>query len=171
MADDGSKIPSPFDVPTIRDLVSLMSEHKLTEIDLRMGEQRIRLMRGPRGHIGVPAAVPLVAPPAAAAAPPPSAPAQPVVTLGAPAAAPGRELRPIKSPVIGTFYASPEPNAEPFVRVGTRVNPSTVVCIIEAMKIFNEITADCSGVIKEICVENQQAVEFDTVLFRVDPNG
>ncbi len=78
-------------------------------------------------------------------------------------------LRAIKSPTPGTFYSSASPDAEPFVKVGSRVTPTTVVCVIEAMKIFNEITADCAGVITEICVENQQAVEFNQVLFKVDP--
>ena len=74
----------------------------------------------------------------------------------------------IKSQLVGTFYASPKPGTAQFVKVGDRVTPTTVVGIIEAMKIFNEITADCTGVIREICVENQQPVEFEQVLFRVD---
>jgi acetyl-CoA carboxylase biotin carboxyl carrier protein len=83
----------------------------------------------------------------------------------------GKTLTPIKSPTPGTFYSSSSPDAEPFVRVGSRVTPTTVVCLIEAMKIFNEITADCSGVITEICVENQQPVEYGQVLFKVDPTA
>jgi acetyl-CoA carboxylase biotin carboxyl carrier protein len=77
----------------------------------------------------------------------------------------------IKSPTPGTFYSSPSPDAEPFVRIGSRVTPTTVVCVIEAMKIFNEIQAECSGVITEISVENQQPVEYGQVLFKVDPTG
>src|SRR5262249_56279028 len=80
-----------------------------------------------------------------------------------------RRLDAIRSPTPGTFYAAPKPGAEPFVRVGSRVTPTTVVGIIEAMKILNEITADCTGVITEVLVENQQPVEFGQVLFRVDP--
>ena len=89
----------------------------------------------------------------------------------APAAAPTKKLIDIKSPTPGTFYASPSPDAQPFVRAGSKVTASTVVCLIEAMKIFNEITADCNGVIAEILAENQQPVEYGQVLFRVDPTG
>jgi acetyl-CoA carboxylase biotin carboxyl carrier protein len=78
---------------------------------------------------------------------------------------------PITSPTPGTFYAASKPGAPPFVQVGSRVTPTTVVCVIEAMKIFNEITADCTGVVTSILVENQQAVEYGQVLFQVDPTG
>jgi acetyl-CoA carboxylase biotin carboxyl carrier protein len=167
VADDASKSPGPFDVPTIKALVALMSRHNLSEIDLREGEVRIRLRRGTRRVVAPPEQMsPAPAAPAAPPAPPPAA---------APAAAeparPAKELVPIKSPTPGTFYAAPSPNAEPFVRVGSRVTPATVVCVIEAMKIFNEIQAECSGVITEILVENQQPVEYGQVLFRVDPTG
>jgi acetyl-CoA carboxylase biotin carboxyl carrier protein len=80
-------------------------------------------------------------------------------------------LIPIKSPTPGTFYKAPSPDAEPFVKVGSRVTPTTVVCMIEAMKIFNEIPAECNGVIAEVLVENQQPVEYGQVLFQVDPTG
>lgn len=167
MADDGSKNPGPFDVRTIKDLVGLMSRHDLSEIDLREGEMRVRLRRGPRGKGNN--SLPLFAAPAPVTAPTPAP--TPASTAPAAPAKPAKELHPIKSPVVGTFYSASDPNSEAFVRVGSRVTPSTVVCIIEAMKIFNEITADCAGVVTEICVDNQQPVEFDTVLFRVDPNG
>ena len=166
VADNGSKIPSPFDVRTIKDLVGLMSRHDLTEIDLREGELRIRLRRGPREVLNnaMPAAPPLpvaAAPPAAPVAAPPAKPEE--------EAKPAKALTPITSPTPWTFYSASGPDAEPFVRVGARVTPTTVVCLIEAMKIFNEITADCSGVITEICVDNQQPVEYGQVLFKVDP--
>jgi acetyl-CoA carboxylase biotin carboxyl carrier protein len=77
----------------------------------------------------------------------------------------------IKSPMVGTFYAQPEPGAEPYVRAGTRVAPGQTLCIIEAMKIMNPIDAETAGVIKEVCVQDAQPVEFGQVLFRVDPNG
>ncbi len=166
VADDASKTPSPFDPKTIKYLVGLMSQHDLSEIDLREGELRIRLRRG--GREVVVTQTPVVP----MAATPPPAPA--------PAAAPGprpeaekpaKPTTPIKSPTPGTFYASPSPDAEAFVRVGSRVTPTTVVCIIEAMKIFNEITADCTGVVTEVMVENQQPVEYGQVLFKVDPTA
>ena len=87
----------------------------------------------------------------------------------APVAAPN--LLEIKSPMVGTFYKSPEPGAEAYVKVGSRVGTGQVVCIIEAMKIMNEIESEVQGVVKEVLVENSQPVEFGQVLFRVDPNG
>jgi acetyl-CoA carboxylase biotin carboxyl carrier protein len=141
-----------------------MSEHDLSEVDLRQGNVRLRLCRGPTGQAVPPvvtSSMPVTPPPPppvpAAAAPEPSKPTRPVSL--------------IKSPTPGTFYSAPSPDAEPFVRVGTRVTPTTVVCIIEAMKIFNEIQAECSGVVTEVLVENQQPVEYGQVLFKVDPTG
>jgi acetyl-CoA carboxylase biotin carboxyl carrier protein len=84
---------------------------------------------------------------------------------------PQKKLIEIKSPTPGTFYARPNPDADPFVKAGSRVEPKTVVCLIEAMKLYTEIQAECTGVITEILVENAQPVEFDQVLFRVDPTG
>ena len=86
-----------------------------------------------------------------------------------PAAAPA--LKEIKSPMVGTYYKAPEPGADPYVKVGSRVTSGQTVCIIEAMKIMNEIEAEITGVIREVCVEDAQPVEFGQVLFRVDPNG
>jgi acetyl-CoA carboxylase biotin carboxyl carrier protein len=162
VADETSGNPGPFDVQTIRHLVALMSRHDLSEIDLRQGDQRICLRRGLHGPLPVPAALP---------------PAQPAVAAPAPAVAAPEPDRPtktfhlIKSPTPGTFFARPKPEAESFVRVGSRVTPTTVVCIIEAMNIFNEIQAECAGVITEILAENQQPVEWGQVLFKVDPTG
>jgi acetyl-CoA carboxylase biotin carboxyl carrier protein len=96
---------------------------------------------------------------------------------GAPPAAPGPPAAPpsnlveIKSPMVGTFYRSPEPGAEAYVKVGSRVAPGQVVCIIEAMKIMNEIESEVAGVVKETLLENAQPVEFGQPLFRVDPNA
>jgi len=80
-------------------------------------------------------------------------------------------LKEIKSPMVGTFYKSPEPGAQAYVKVGSRVTSGAAVCIIEAMKIMNEIESEVTGVVREVCVEESQPVEFGTVLFRVDPNG
>lgn len=88
---------------------------------------------------------------------------------GAPAASP--QLLEIKSPMVGTFYGAPEPGAEPYVKVGSRVSTGQVVCIIEAMKIMNEIESEFQGVIKEVCLDSAQPVEFGQTLFRVDPHG
>jgi acetyl-CoA carboxylase biotin carboxyl carrier protein len=86
-------------------------------------------------------------------------------------AAPASHLLGIPSPMVGTFYAAPEPGAQPYVKVGSRVTVGQVVCVIEAMKIMNEIESEVGGVVKEVCVQNAQPVEFGQVLFRVDPNG
>jgi acetyl-CoA carboxylase biotin carboxyl carrier protein len=85
--------------------------------------------------------------------------------------APASHLLEIKSPMVGTFYQSPEPAAQAYVKVGSRVNVGQVVCIIEAMKIMNEIESEVGGVVKEVCAQNAQPVEFGQVLFRVDPHG
>jgi len=104
-----------------------------------------------------------------------SAPAEPHVS--SPSSEPARPTAPahaykeIKSPMVGTYYSAPEPGAELYVKVGARVSPGQTVCIIEAMKIMNEIEAEFGGVVREILVENAQPVEFGQVLFRVDPNG
>jgi acetyl-CoA carboxylase biotin carboxyl carrier protein len=154
--------PQPFDLRTIEVLVGLMSQHDLSEIDLQQGDRRLRLRRGMRQKVApVAYAPPLAAPASTPAAPP------------APAAAekPAKKLLEIKSTTVGTFYARPKPEAPPYVTVGSKVTPTQVVGLIEAMKLFNELTADCTGVIVEVLVEDKQPVEFEQVLFRVDPTG
>jgi acetyl-CoA carboxylase biotin carboxyl carrier protein len=164
VADEVSKSPDPFDVDRVRALVALMRRHDLSEIDLHDGVRRIRLRRGL-----LKGAAPSFSAPTLAA--PPPAPAPAAKAPAAEAAPAGKNYVEIKSPTPGTFYAAASPDAEPYVRKGSRVTPSTVVCLIEAMKLFNEIQADCTGVIAEILVENQEAVEYGQVLFRVDPTG
>ena len=115
------------------------------------------------------AAAPMAVP--APAMPPAARPGEPAVS-GASAAPPAHgALKEIRSPMVGTFYRAPEPGAEPYAQVGTRVAPGRTVCIIEAMKIMNEIEAEIAGVVREVCVEDAQPVEFGQVLFRVDANG
>ena len=87
------------------------------------------------------------------------------------AAAPATTLKEIKSPMVGTFYAAPEPGADPYVRPGSRVTAGQTVCIVEAMKIMNEIEAEFAGVVREVLAEDATPVEFGQVLFRIDPNG
>src|SRR4029077_17228442 len=105
-----------------------------------------------------------------------SAPAMAPVGASAPAAAPAAappvtNLVEVKSPMVGTFYKSPEPGSEAYVKVGSRVTTGQLVCIIKDMKIMNEIESEVQGVVREVCVENAQPVEFGQVLFRLDPNG
>ncbi len=105
----------------------------------------------------------------------PTAPAPAGVAPGVPAvdaaAPPASVLKEIRSPMVGTFYKAPEPGAESYVKVGSRVTPGQTVCIVEAMKIMNEIEAEITGVVREICVDDASPVEYGQVLFRVDPNG
>lgn len=163
--DEAAKGSGPFDVRTVKALVSLMTENELSEIELRDGPRRLRLRRGANqievaGH--VPGPVPMRTS-AEAPAPKKEAPAAPP--------APARQLVEIKSPTPGTFYSAAKPGEPPFVKVGAKVAPETVVCLIEAMKLYNEVPAECTGVIVEALVENQQPVEYGQVLFKVDPAG
>jgi acetyl-CoA carboxylase biotin carboxyl carrier protein len=164
VADEVSSKPGPFDVQTIKALVQLMARHDMNEIDLRDGELRVRLVRGVQSSIPADYTPPPAAPPVHQAAPA-------NVPKEIAALPPARKLYEIKSPAVGTFYAAANPESPPFVKVGDRVTPTTVVGLIEAMKLFNEVTADCNGVIEEIVVQNQQAVEFGELLFRVNPAG
>jgi acetyl-CoA carboxylase biotin carboxyl carrier protein len=144
-------------------LMGMMASNDVTELDLEDGKCKISLKRGV--FTASPAPAPAAAPlPAPAAGP-------------APAAAPAAEEAPaatdnlleITSPMVGTFYAAPSPDSDAYVKTGDTVHGETVVCIVEAMKVMNEIKAECSGTIAEICVENAQPVEFGQVLFRVKP--
>jgi acetyl-CoA carboxylase biotin carboxyl carrier protein len=163
VAEDSTNNPNPFDIPTIRALIQMMSRHNVSEVDLRQGNQRIRLLRGGTPLIPIPS-IDMTSPQMFPSASPPAGREAPQTPASKP-------LYEIKSPTPGTFYASPSPDAESFVKVGSRVTAETVVCLVEAMKLFTEISADVNGVIAEILVQNQQAVEYGTVLFRVDTSG
>ena len=134
-----------------RGLFGLWASVRVSKAGHPMGAQQVLVASGP---VAASAAGGPAGSPGTASAPAPAAP-----TLE------------IKSPMVGTFYKAPEPGAEAYAKVGTRVSPGQVVCIIEAMKIMNEIESEVQGVIREVCVENAQPVEFGQVLFRVDPNG
>ncbi|MFO1521162.1 MAG: acetyl-CoA carboxylase biotin carboxyl carrier protein [Kiritimatiellia bacterium] len=153
-----------MDFKDIKRLVELMSQNDLTELEVEREDMRISLKRGPQGGH------PVVAPHAYAPAPAAPAPA-PAAAPASPAAAskPAADhLDSIKSPMVGTFYRSSSPEAQAFVKVGDKVSPDTTVCIIEAMKVMNEIKAEKAGVIREICVENTDTVEFGQVLFKIE---
>jgi acetyl-CoA carboxylase biotin carboxyl carrier protein len=109
--------------------------------------------------------------PLAHTAPPPPLPGEVEHRESAPRTIAAAPLKEIRSPMVGTFYKAPEPGAEPYIKVGNRVTPGQTVCIIEAMKIMNEIEAEIAGTVREILVEDGQPVEFGQVLFRVDPHG
>ncbi len=161
MADDKRDAPRPFDVGTVEHLLTLMSQHDLNEVVLREGDRHIRLRRN-AAHPPVTYAAP--APPAAAPPPARAAPAPPPAPP-----APAKHLIEIKSPMVGTFYSKPDPKKPDFVTVGSKVAPKTVVCTIEAMKLYNEVAADCTGTVAEVCAKSGDFVEYGAVLFRVDP--
>ena len=161
MASDPKPMtPRPFDVKTVEHLIALMGQHDLTEISLCEGDLKIRLRKGGGPPVFVPAPTAGFGP----HYPTPAAPNNP-----APPAVPARQLVEIKSEMVGTFYSRPDPKKDEFVKVGSKVKPDTTVCLIEAMKIYNEIKADCTGTVVEICVQDKEPVDFGTVLFRVDP--
>jgi acetyl-CoA carboxylase biotin carboxyl carrier protein len=145
-----------FDLERIRRLVQLMEEHDLGEVDLQQAEQRIRLKRGRENSAPVAFAQPV---PQTSSAPS-SSPAKPAEDEA--------NIVYVKSPMVGTFYARPKPGAEPYVKVGDRVSETTTVCIIEAMKMFNEIQAEVSGQIVAVLVKNEEPVDVNKPLFKVD---
>ena len=153
---------SVFEVQRIRRLVELMKEHDLSEIDLRESRHRIRICRGPKEGPRVAYAPP---PPPPVHAAPQAAPSAAKLAAGS---ADGPNTVTIKSPMVGTYYSRPNPKADAFVKVGSKVDVNTPICIIEAMKVFNEIPAEIRGTITAILVEDGEAVEFDKPLFKVE---
>ncbi|HEY5312237.1 MAG TPA: acetyl-CoA carboxylase biotin carboxyl carrier protein [Pirellulales bacterium] len=150
-----------FDLRRIRRLVELMNEHDLGEIDLREGELRIRLRKHQEPVVTT--YEPRYQPqPAASEARPAAAPA------AAEPAASDANMAVVKSPMVGTFFVSPNPESPAFVKVGDHVGPETTVCIIEAMKVFNEIPAELAGQIVAVLVENGEPVEFNQPLFKIN---
>ncbi len=148
----------------LRELVKLMKDNDLCELHLKDQDEQVTLRR-PEGP-GDAAVGPVVqATPAAA-----PGSVQPVAPAEAAPAADTAGMHEIASPMVGTFYTSPSPDAEPFVRVGQRVDAETVVCVIEAMKVFNEIKAETTGTIEKVQASNGQAVEFGQSLFLVKPD-
>ena len=151
-----------MDLRKLKKLIDLVEESGIAEIEVTEGEEKVRITRTTA------AAAPIYAAPAPAAAPPVAAPAAPAAA--APAAAPAaRDLSNAqKSPMVGTFYRAPGPNAAAFVEVGQQVKAGDTLCIIEAMKLMNEIEAEKSGVVKEILVENGTPVEYGEPLFIIE---
>lgn len=154
-----------MDLRKLKTLIDLVSESGIAEIEVTEGEDKVRIVKYAVPPVAAPAPMPapaIVAAPTIAA--PPSPPPAP-----APAAAPAEPEAPkghvVKSPMVGTFYRSPSPGAKPFVEIGQTVKPGDILCIIEAMKLLNEIECEVSGEVKEILVENGQAVEYGQPLF------
>jgi len=159
----------PGAYPEVEELVRLMDRHNLLEVEFESvpdGSRRIRVCRS--GVAGAAPALPAAshAPQAATGAPAPAG-REPAA---APSAPPGETLHAFKSPMVGSFYRAPSPEAAPFVSVGDHVDPATTICIIEAMKVMNEIVPDVSGTVVSIEVENGEAVEYGQTLFLIRPS-
>jgi acetyl-CoA carboxylase biotin carboxyl carrier protein len=149
-----------IDIRKLKELVRLMVENDLTELDLRDEQETVTVKR-PGLHVApqvMAAPVALMAPPALAS------------SAATPTAPIAEKLPAIESPMVGTFYATPGPDKAPFVSVGSKVGPDTTVCLIEAMKIFNEIKAETSGTVEEVLIKSGQPIEFGQPLFRIRPN-
>lgn len=153
-----------MEMDKIRELIQLVQESEIQEIELSQRGETIRISKAGAGVVPAPAA-PVAAAPVQAAIPAPA----PGTEAGAatPAAATAGLLE-VTSPIVGTYYSAASPESAPFVEVGQRVNKGDVLCIIEAMKVMNEIEAEISGTVREISLSNGQPVEFGQVLFRVE---
>ena len=157
-----------IDLDFLRGLIEAVDNSGIDSLEISRGGTRIRVNK-------TPPAAPVQAGPAPAFAPAMAAPA-PAPAAAAPAAAPAAESAPaasslleIKSPMVGTFYRSPAPEAPAYVEIGSRVTKGQTLCILEAMKLMNELPAEVNGTIREVCVENGEPVEYGQVLFRVEP--
>jgi len=164
-----------IDLKFLRGLISALDESAIDSLEISRGGTRIRLSKTPAPGAPAPHAAPAAAAPSAPAAPvaaPPAPSAAPAAEAApAPAAAPKSGLIEVKSPMVGTFYRAPSPEAPAYVEVGSRVSKGQTLCILEAMKLMNELEADISGTIREICVENAEPVEYGQVLFRIEPDA
>ena len=164
-----------IDLRYVKKLIEILDESTVDSIEISSDKgMKIRLSKSPQQR-GVQMAAPVPMPAMLPAAPMGRAtPADGIPAIAEappPAAPPKSTLLEVKSPMVGTFYSSPEPGAKPFAGVGARVSKGQVLCIIEAMKIMNEIESEFEGVVKEVLVQDTQPVEYGQVLFRIDPNG
>lgn len=157
MSNENASDVKVFDVDTIRKFVELMNEHELTEVDLQQSDQKIRLCK--KDLVAAPVAQ-YPAQPAPAAAPAAAASETP--------AGDSANISVVTSPMVGTFYSRPKPESPNYVKVGDSVSAETVVCLLEAMKTFNELNAGVSGKIVEILVNNEDAVDVNKPLFKID---
>jgi len=161
----------PMNVNYIRKLIRLVEESEIGTLEVSSWGRTVKITHksaaNSNGHATTPVVVDTAPQPA------PAAPAAaPAVTPVAPAGVPATDrLVEITSPMVGTFYTAPSPEADPYVSLNEKISAGQVVCIVEAMKLMNEIESDVAGRIVEICVENAQPVEFGQVLFRIDPEG
>jgi acetyl-CoA carboxylase biotin carboxyl carrier protein len=152
----------------LKQIIEIMKEHNLVEVQMKQGEAEIAVKKGQPGIAGQGQMVgmPIFGTGIPTAMPGPT----PAGTLQALPGAEQEKTVEIKSPLVGTYYAQPSPDSEPFVELGSRIEPQTVVCIIEAMKVMNEIKAEISGTIVDVVAINGEAVEYGQVLFKVKPD-
>jgi acetyl-CoA carboxylase biotin carboxyl carrier protein len=161
-----------IDLAFIETLIRALDQSGLDSVEIERGGTRIRLSKTPPPAPAAQAQtyqVPAVAAAPAGAGAPASGAAAPAAEAGAPAAADGRKLLDVKSPMVGTFYLAPAPDAPPYVDVGSRIKKGDTLCIIEAMKLMNELESEVNGTVVEVLVDNAEPVEYGQVLFRVDP--
>lgn len=148
-----------MDLESINSIVNLMSEHGLSEFELEEEGRRISIKRG--STVSVQTVQPVLQQPEHAV------PAQPVAAPPAGETQPASDIIEITAPFVGTFYKSSSPDADPFVSIGQEVGPETVICILEAMKVMNEIKAETRGIVKEVLVNNAEPVQYGQPLFRI----
>jgi len=160
-----------IDLEFIERLIRVLDESGLDSLEIERGGTRIKLARTPQGTVGPVAFAPhqLSFAPSQTAAPSADQAGEEAPAPEAKAPPAASNLVDITAPMVGTFYQSPAPDAPPYVEPGSRVKPGDTLCIIEAMKLMNELESEVSGTVVEICIENAQPVEFGQVLFRVDP--
>jgi acetyl-CoA carboxylase biotin carboxyl carrier protein len=156
------------DLEQVEKLLEFMSAHGLEEFEYEHGGLHVRLRKGASGHPPAPLSYVPQASSAGVHAPAQAAPEE-TREAAAPAAAPAEELHTVKSPIVGTFYGAPSPEAPPFVNPGDAVREGQVLCIVEAMKLMNEIEADVSGEVVRVLAENGQPVEYGQPLFSIRP--
>ena len=149
-------------IDEIRELINLASETGIAELEVQRGDNRVRIRRA---GFAAPQEIVVASPVFTAAAPAPAPPESPREKDSKPGPDPNLVL--VKSPIVGTFYECPSPEAPPFVRIGERIQPGKVLCIIESMKLMNEIEAECAGVLESKLVMNGQPVEYGEALFAV----
>ncbi|MGB5580768.1 MAG: acetyl-CoA carboxylase biotin carboxyl carrier protein [Woeseia sp.] len=154
-----------MDIRKVKKLIELLDESGIAEIEITEGEESVRISRYSQNAPAAPAPVAMAPPPPQAPPPAAAAPAAAAV------AAPEETGYQVIAPMVGTYYSSSSPGADPFVKVGDRVNAGDVLCIIEAMKMMNQIESEVAGTIKSMRVENGDPVEYGQVLFVIDQNG
>ena len=177
MIDPGAQNNAMIDLRYVKKLIDILDESTVDSIEISSDKgMKIRISKSPtqRGTVQVAAPLPAMVPAIGPSRPTPSEGMLAIAEGGdssRAAAPPASSLLEVKSPMVGTFYGAPEPGAKPYITPGSRVNKGQILCIIEAMKIMNEIESEYAGVVKEVVATDAHPVEYGQVLFRIDPNG